>query len=270
MNHNEAQAESYDLQQNAVEFDGSRWKHMNTEWEGDRYVVVYFNIDFSQHDRWRGLHGPDHRTEEARAAPLLTRPVCTPIDTASMECIELRQQLLHHIYQVAFLNRPQLKYQNKSEIVLFGECTQPYHVKERHPCKGNELYPALHSLLKQYVDYIMQKSVSHTYSTILLAKNSKCVWHLDKQNVGSSIITALGTYTGGKLLVNHMKSYPLFECLACHMKYLPLRSCRLEQNHTAPDWIPEVWKMVREGNLVLDANTTTRKILKRMSSKSKI
>ena len=108
----------------------------------------------------------------------------------------------------------------------------------------------------------MQKPVSHTYSSILLAKNSKCNWHLDKQNVGSSIITALGDYTGGKLLVNHMKSYPLFECLACHMKYHPLRMCRLEQNHTAPDWLPEVWKMVREGKIVLDANTTTRRAIK--------
>ena len=172
MNNNEAQAESYDVQQNAYEFDGSRWKHTNSQWEGDRYVLVYFNIDFSQHDRWRGLHGPDHRTEEARAAPLLTRPVCTPIDTASTECVELRQQLLHHIQQVQLLNRPQLKYQNKkSEIILFGECTQPYHVKERHACKGNELYPVLHALLKQYIDFIMQKPVSHTYSTILLAKN---------------------------------------------------------------------------------------------------
>ena len=269
MNNNEAQAESYSVQTNAVEFDGSRWKHMNTEWDGTRYVVVYFSIDFSGHDRWTGLNGPDHRTEEARAAPLLTRPVCTPIDTASTECVELRQQLLDHIYQVEFLNRPQLKYENqKSEIILFGECTQPYHAKHRHPCKGNELYPALHSLLKKYVDYIMQRPVSHTYSTILLAKNSKCNWHLDKQNVGSSIITALGPYTGGELLVNYKQPFPLFECLSCHMKYHPLRMCRLEQHHTAPDWLPEVWKMVREGKIVLDANTTTRKLLKRVSSKS--
>ena len=47
MNLNEAQAESYDLQQNAVEFDGSRWMHTNSQWEGERYVLVFFNIDIS-------------------------------------------------------------------------------------------------------------------------------------------------------------------------------------------------------------------------------
>jgi hypothetical protein len=28
------QRDADDLQQNAVEFDGSRWKHTNTEWDG--------------------------------------------------------------------------------------------------------------------------------------------------------------------------------------------------------------------------------------------
>ena len=262
MTHNEALAETYDAQENAILFDGSRWYHKNTEWEGDRYVLVYFNIDFSQHDRWRGLHGPDHQTEDARALPPLTQPVCTPINTSSAECVELRRHLLDEIGRVEFMSRPQLKYEKKSEILLFGECIQPYHAKGRHPCKANENYPALHALLLQYVDFIMQKPVSTAYSTILLAKNSQCTWHLDKQNVSSSILTAIGPFTGGKLRVNHVEPQPLFECLACHMKYHPLRRCRLEQRHTAPDWIPEVWNLVREGSLVLDASTTTRKLIK--------
>ena len=107
---------------------------------------------------------------------------------------------------------------------LFGECIQPYHAKGRHPCKANENYPALHALLLQYVDFIMQKPVSTAYSTILLAKNSQCTWHLDKQNVSSSILTAIGPFTGGKLRINHVEPQPLFECLACHMKYHQQRS----------------------------------------------
>ena len=107
---NEELADAYDIQRYAVEFEGSMWYHTNNKWTGDRYVLVYFSTDFSKHDRERGLHDPDTQTEEERARPPLTRPVCTPIDTDSEECAALRAELMEEIQKVNFLNKRQQKY----------------------------------------------------------------------------------------------------------------------------------------------------------------
>ena len=45
---NEELADAYDIQRYSVEIDGSRWPHKNSEWAGDRYVLVYFSTDFSK------------------------------------------------------------------------------------------------------------------------------------------------------------------------------------------------------------------------------
>jgi hypothetical protein len=254
---NEELADAYDIQRYAVTFEGSMWYHKNTKWTGDRYVLVWFNTDFSKHDRERGLHGPDTQTEEERARPALTRPVCTPIDTDSEECVALRAELMEEIQKVDFLNKRQRKYSSKSAVMFFGECTRPYKPKARFPCRGNALYPKLHMLLNQYLEFIVKGP--RTYSTILLAKNSQCDWHLDKQNVSSSVITGLGGYGGGLLLVNHKRPHALFECMQCHLKNACRRTCRVDGEHTAGDWLPEAWAYIKEHGV---SSVQTRKAMK--------
>jgi hypothetical protein len=290
---NEACAVEYDLLRNVVVFDGCACYHKNADWEGDRYVVVVFNNDFSHHDRARGLHGPDPRTEELRCLPTPDVPECIAIDRTQPQYIKLRRAIAKEIQNCEFMNRPQSKYSGKSEVLLFGECTQPYKHKCRRQTKNTEIYSKLYSLLKEYMDYVTgpamttrgEPAASQQFSTMLLAKNSKCNWHLDKQNVGHSMITGLGDYKeptrargrggsssvvspaeedvcavdyeGGKLLVNHTK-LPLWECYDCHIHNRCKRICRIEGRHTGEDWLNVVWRKMKSGELACDPTVPTR------------
>jgi hypothetical protein len=114
----------------------------------------------------------------------------------------LRHVIAKEIQDCELINQPQSKYSGKSKIFLFGKCTQPYKHKYRRQTKNTEIYGELYSLLKKYVDYVTgsamasrgESSASEQFPTMLLAKYGKCNWHLDKQNVGHSLITGLGDY----------------------------------------------------------------------------
>jgi hypothetical protein len=246
--------------------DGGRWYHKTADWIGDRYVVVCYNNDFTQHNRWAGFVHVDERTEEARAEPAMLEPVCKPIGAPAERTAELRADIIREASECQFVRRPQETYVGDSKMMLFGETTQPYKRKGRAACMANSKYPKLHALLVAYIDHLLGSGTAARYSTILFAKNSKCAWHRDKQNVGSSIITAFGDYSGGELLVNYKQPQPLFECCACHRVYAPLSVCRGQRGHTDEDWLSAVWRMVKRGELVLDANKTTRQSMALHSS----
>ena len=107
MTNNEEHAISYDIKDNVVRFNGARCFHKNAEHTGDRIVMVFFNTDFSSHDRWRGLHGPDELTEEIRRQPVVTVPECIPIETDET-CITLRNNILKEVEKVDWMNRQQV------------------------------------------------------------------------------------------------------------------------------------------------------------------
>ena len=261
MVNNEDNAVAYDIKDNVVRFNGARCFHKNAEHTGERIVMVFFNTDFSSHDRWRGLHGPDELTEEIRSQPVVTDPECIPIKT-DKTCITLRNNILEEAKKVDWMNRKQGKYDGKSNMVFFGHVLKPYQEKARNVTVASLAYPELHKMLNDYIDHIVGPDTASKYSTILLAKNSQCNWHLDKQNIGSSLIHCVGDYKGGELLVNSKEPQPLFECMQCHLSYAPLRKCRLERKHTAPDWLLPTWSYIKAG--ALDHNLTTRKAIKQV------
>jgi len=266
MYNNERNATTYDLKDHVVHFDGSRWYHKNEKWTGDRTVIVLYNNDFSCHDRWKGLHGPDTQTEEARAQPLLTEPLSIPIDSESSQCIELRRAIMEEVADVEWYHNEQEKYDGKAQMMLFGHTTRPYKRKARIEASANTKYPKLHQLLKAYMNYLVPrddgKCTADMFSSILLAKNSQCNWHVDKQNVSSSYITCVGDYQGGGLRVNHAEPQPLYECMACHMAYKCLRVCRRQLKHAGPDYLPLVWGYMKAGLLKQDSELTTRRAIK--------
>jgi hypothetical protein len=263
----EANATTYDTNKNVLLFDGSRWSHINAPWIGERITIVFYNTDFSKHDRWRGLQQVDYHTEEARSQPLLTCPVPIPIDTENSECIELRRAIRDAAAHVEFYHSEQEKYDGKSQMLIFGHTTQPYRPKRRQEARANSKYPELHALLKQYINHLVPagdgKRTSDMYSSILLAKDSQCHWHTDKQNVSSSLITCVGDYTEGGLCVDHTNPQPLFECMQCHLSYKCLRICRRQCKHTAPDWLTVAYGYMKQGLLERDSELTTRRAIQR-------
>ena len=289
---NEAKAQPYDLRKSVVSFDGCSCYHMNAEWTGDRYVVVLFNTDFSQHDRTIGLCNPDARTEDIRCLPTPDVPEVVHIDRTHPKYVKLRRAIAKEIQFCNFFRRPQAKYSGKSEIILFGELTVPYKQKGRHQTLATASHQTLYNLLLEYMEHLMReggqftaadKPLREQFSTMLLAKNSKCNWHLDKQNVGWSLITAFGNYdeaagtkrygggsmhednedidrveyAGGELLINPTKE-PLWECFDCHVHNRCKRECRINRHHVGEDWINTVWKRMKSGDLVSKPGVSTR------------
>jgi hypothetical protein len=288
---NEAKAKAYDLRKAVVAFDGCASHHTNTEWTaGDRYVIVMFNTDFSEHDRAIGLCGPDSRTEDIRCLPTPDVPEVVDIDRSDPNYVRLRRAIAEQIRHCGFYRRPQAKYSGKSEIILFGACVAPYKTKARHETLATEKHRALYNLLLEYMEHLMRadgkladgdKPLRDQFSTMLLAKNSKCNWHLDKQNVGWSLITAFGNYdetgaaskkrggsgqqedidrveyAGGELLVNPTKE-PLWECFGCHLHGRCKRECRIDRQHTGEDWINTAWRRMKSGDLVPQPGMSTR------------
>jgi hypothetical protein len=261
MVNNEENATAHDIKNNVLRFNGARCYHKNAEHTGDRIVMVFFNTDFSSHDRWRGLHGPDELTEEIRRQPVVTVPECIPIKSDET-CITLRNNILKEVEKVDWMNRQQVKYNGKSSMILFGHVLKPYQVKARNITAASIAYPELHKTLNDYIDHIIGPDTANKYSTILLAKNSQCNWHLDKQNIGSSLIHCIGDFEGGELLVNSKEPQPLFECMQCHLSHAALRKCRTERQHTAPDWISPTWNYIKAG--ALEKNMTTRRAIKKI------
>jgi hypothetical protein len=70
--------------------------------------------------------------------------------------------------------------------------------KTRGPSKYNKKYPELFVALQKL---IAGEHPEFNYTTIQINKNVLCIPHIDKNNVGDSMIIGLGDYTGGELVV---------------------------------------------------------------------
>ena len=58
-------------------------------------------------------------------------------------------------------------------------------------------YPELHTMVEDYLDLLLQEGVRGKYQSIYMALNASCKPHCDKNNVGLSVVTAVGDFTGG-------------------------------------------------------------------------
>ena len=67
----------------------------------------------------------------------------------------------------------------------------------------NRQYAALYRALCAYLDALAPGVFGQTaiYHACIISKNSQCVWHTDKSNIGHAALTALGAFKGGELLV---------------------------------------------------------------------
>ena len=68
---------------------------------------------------------------------------------------------------------------------------------------NNRTYAALYQALRAYLDALAPGlfGPTGTYHACIVSKNSQCVWHCDKSNIGHAALTALGEFEGGELLI---------------------------------------------------------------------
>ena len=73
------------------------------------------------------------------------------------------------------------------------------------------------------------------YDSIYIAVDAATDWHCDKKNIGRSIVTALGDYTGGELKMKTTRR--LFQCQICLEGGKGPEFCRKEELHSDPDGV---------------------------------
>ncbi len=70
--------------------------------------------------------------------------------------------------------------------------------KTQGPSRYNSKFPELFELCQ---NLIKSYDPEFSYTTIQVNKNVECAPHIDKNNVGHSVIIALGDYEGGQLVI---------------------------------------------------------------------
>jgi hypothetical protein len=71
--------------------------------------------------------------------------------------------------------------------------------KGRELSRGRQMYPEIETILHQIAKTHFPL---HRYNTVQINKNVKCKPHLDKANLGDTVIFSLGDFTnGGRLIV---------------------------------------------------------------------
>ena len=90
---------------------------------------------------------------------------------------------------------------------------------------ANAKQPELHTLVEDYLDLLLQEGVRGKYQSIYMALNASCKPHCDKNNVGLSVVTAVGDFTGGgELAIDPTRER--LPCQACFKGKQGARVCR--------------------------------------------
>ena len=206
---------SYDIRHRVLQADTRRLLHRNARHHGgDRYVIVLFNKDLN----YKGT-ALCARSTAIRAAPALREPRYVP--TREGADVERARGALMGVLRRTRLpvdrcgdkavNHP--KYgAHRAHLLSFGisqsrknrrvRALKGKHTRETAN-ENNRKYVDLYAALCAYLDALAPNLFGPTgvYHACIISKNSQCVWHTDKSNIGHASLTALGEFTGGELLI---------------------------------------------------------------------
>jgi len=230
--------QTWDLYERAVEFDGRRLPHKTAPFSGDRYCIVVYNPDFSFHDRY--MTHAHERSEELRAMA-----IAPPSEIARVSTDEQKgasANLLRELQQSRWVSRSGKKSHEKyaggdSHTLVFGKTRTraAYEGKSKaRDAPANKTHRPLLLALQLYLRALIGPRVDE-YTGLFVAHNSTSSWHFDRSNVGPSIITCIGEYEGGALLINPEKRRML-PCYKCKTGNQGARMCREVKMHITPEW----------------------------------
>jgi hypothetical protein len=206
---------AYDIRHRVLQADTRRLLHKNAPHTGgNRYVIVLFNKDMN----YKGTT-ECARSVAIRAAPAMLAP--RYLETRTGADVEgAREWLLAVLARTRLppdrcgdlaVNHP--KYgPHRARLVSFG-ISQSRKNRAAREARGlitratvnanNRTYAALYAALRAYLDALTPGlfGPTGTYHACIISKNSQCVWHCDKSNIGHAALTALGDFEGGELLI---------------------------------------------------------------------
>lgn len=220
--HRPVEYTSYDIRDKLLLFESQDTRHKNATWtSGDRYAIVFFNKDMDYSMNKRASKRKSPRSFQILNQPKQPTQWLTTQPTTSKTVIKKKAQLLKVLNSIEFPEdrtsglTPSSKYgKNRGTFISLG-VTQSRKNRLTRALQGlmtrknvnqnNTRYKKLFVALSNYVNTLTPMffgtTDKHRYQGCIVAKNSQCEWHTDKGNIGPSVITALGTFKGGKLLL---------------------------------------------------------------------
>jgi len=228
----------FDVNDAAVEFDGRRLMHKNAPFVGDRYCLVFFNPDFSYHDTH--LTHPHAKTEELRCIDIAPPHEIARVNTDEQR--KTRAILLTELGRTSFVCRPKGrghgKYPYQSRTLVFGKTRSRGGFdginSKMQDAPANETHAPLLAAIYEYMRALIGAKAD-AYAGVFVSHNSECAWHYDKSNVGGSVLTCIGPFTGGELMID-IASKMALACAKCKKGNHGVVFCRKLKGHTSPEW----------------------------------
>ena len=211
----------YNIKNKFLLFESGQLLHKNAPWKGNRYAIVFFNKDLSYVNsrQSKKCQRSLRLLKQKRKQPITW---IVPKQRVSAEVLKRkRAHLLRLLDSTKFIEdrtsglKPSSKYgNNRGEFFSFGvtktrknrqkRAEQGFYTRKntnQNNTKYNDIYEALCDYVNSVVPRLFGTNDSNKFHMCIVAKNSQCEWHHDAGNVGPAVITALGTFTGGALLV---------------------------------------------------------------------
>jgi hypothetical protein len=210
---------SYDIHNNPLVFDSTQMFHKNAPHKGTRYAIVLFNKDF----RWADTKSPRvHRTEPFATDKnsLLQTGDVRHLPTGPDHVQPLLEALDATTFRPDRCSgpaKPHTKYVDResSTFLSFGltlcrKSKQQQAMRgipdrrgvNRHNTQHIHLFTQLCTYLNQLRPGFFGLDDTFLYTSLIVAKNAMCRFHLDSLNKGNACILGVGDYTGGELLLN--------------------------------------------------------------------
>jgi hypothetical protein len=206
--------DTHDIKHTLLEFESSELLHRNDPWEGERYVIVFFNKDVN----YKGEY-TDERSMRLQRQPLQPTRL---LDVQQGQEVQVqRDALLHELERTTFSpdrvnsGKAHSKYgENTALNISLGNTLSRskgvggQRVNKRSEGKNNTKYKDLYAKFREYMGAFAPgvfTGEDAKYDMCIIAKDSQCVWHKDTNNIGPAALTALGDFTGGELLVEKEK-----------------------------------------------------------------
>jgi hypothetical protein len=210
---------SYDIHEKVLVFESTQIYHKNAPHEGNRYSIVLFSKDF----RWANTKSPrvqrnelfatdkEGLAESGDAYYLQTRnadvlPLLAALDATTFRPDRCSGKANPHSKYVDAENSTFLSFgltlcrKSREQQALRG--IPDRRGVNKHNTTHIHLFTALCDYLNTLHPRLFGLDNTYMYSSLIVAKNALCRFHLDSLNKGNACILGIGDYTGGELLLN--------------------------------------------------------------------
>jgi len=228
----------YDIHHKPLVFESTNLFHRNMVHAGTRYAVVLYNKDYT----WASDR-TSPRANRTKPFPITKEELSVSGDAFALESpvsvktlwtlepslLEVLDTTTFRPDRCRFGGKPHAKYvdSERSRFLSFGLALSRKSRKDqmsrgivdRHSInQNNTLHPVLFDMLCTYLNTVHPNLFGLTdqfaFTSLIVARNAQCRFHLDADNRGPACIVGVGDYRGGNLLIDVGRSNRRIERLS--------------------------------------------------------